>query len=90
MIINSREFLFSDLFKVYNVFDEFGCMFLCSNKEGCLKGVYDYDKRLCFFEMDGCKKWKENNFGEVLLLIGKKFVLFNKVFERFKWVLDCF
>lgn len=90
LITNSRESLSSDSFKVYNALDEFGCMSLCSNKEGCSKGVYDHDKRSCFLEMDGCKKRKENNLGEALLSTGKNFVLFNKVFERLKWVSDCF
>lgn len=58
LITNSRESLSSDSFKVYNALDEFGCMSLCTNKEGCSKGVYDHDKRSCFLEMDGCKKRK--------------------------------
>lgn len=81
LITNSRESLSSDSFKVYNALDEFGCMSLCNNKEGCSKGVYDHDKRSCFLEMDGCKKRKENNLGEALLSTGKN--LFNKLGTTF-------
>ena len=90
LIANNEESSPSDSFEVYNALDEFGCMSLCNNKDGCSKGIFDHDKRSCFLEMDGCKKRKENNRGEALLSTGKNFVLFNKVFERLKWVSDCF
>ena len=90
LIANSGESSLSDSFEVYKALDELGCMFLCNNKEGCSKGVYNHDKRSCFLEMDGCKKRKENNHGEALLSTGKNFVLFNKVFERLKWMSNYF
>lgn len=81
LITKSGESLSSDSFEVYNALDEFRCMTLCNNKDGCTKGVYDHNSRSCLLEMDGCKKRKENNRREDLLSTGENFVLFSKVFE---------
>jgi len=83
LITNSGEASSSDSFEVYRALDEFGCMSLCNNKDGCAKGVYDHDRRSCFLEMDGCKKRKENNRGEAILSTGENFVLFNKLGRTF-------
>ena len=90
LITNSRESSSSDSFEVYNALDEFGCMTLCNKKDGCTKGVYDHNSRSCFLEMDGCEKRKANNRGEDLLSTKENFLVFSKVFERFKLVSHCF
>ena len=91
LISNNGESSSSDSFEVYSALDEFACISLCNNRDGCSKGVYYHDKRSCFLEMDGgCKKRKENNRGEAILSTGEKVVMFSKVFERLKWVSHCF
>lgn len=86
LITQSGKSSFSDSFEVYNALDEFGCISLCNNKDGCLKGVYDHDSRSCFLEMDGCKKRKANSGGGALMSTGENVFLFSKVSNRLKLI----
>ena len=70
------------LFQVYRALDEVGCMSLCNNKDGCLKGVYSHKSGSCFLEMNGCNHGRAKKRDKDVISTGGNSVLFTKVYRE--------
>lgn len=71
------------LFQVYRALDEAGCMSLCNNKDGCLKGVYSHKSGSCFLEMiDGCNHGRAKKRDKDVISTGGNSVFFTKVYRE--------
>ena len=90
--ITRKSCISSKSLEVHDAHSEVACMFLCNNKDGCSKVVYNRDSGSCLLEIASCRFTKQRLKNRVGALISaeKHFLQFSKVFKIFDYVTLCF